>query len=156
MRFFIDADSFPALCRDIICRAATKRRIPAVFIARSRPQLPKSPLFSFIEAGDDPDAADDLIVAQATSADIAFTRDIPLAARLVSQGVLVLNDRGTVYTIENIGPRLSNRDFMADMRAAGLAGMGGRSYSQRELLEFANAFDREMTKRFPLGQRPMP
>ena len=150
MRFFIDADSFPALCRDIICRAASKRRIRAIFIARSRPQLPKSPLFSFVGAGDDPDAADDLIVEQASTEDMAFTRDIPLAARLVAQGVLVLNDRGTVYTVENIGPRLSERDFMADMRAAGLAGMGGRSYGQRELLEFANAFDRELTKRFPL------
>lgn len=150
MRFFIDADSFPALCRDIICRAAAKRRIHSVFVARSRPPLPKSPLFSFVAAGDDPDAADDLIVDQARSDDMAFTRDIPLAARLVARGVLVLNDRGTIYTVENIGPRLSERDFMADMRAAGLAGMGGRSYSKRELLEFANAFDRELTKRFPL------
>ena len=149
MRFFIDADSFPGLCREVICRAATKRGIRAVFVARSRPVLPKSTLFSFVGAGDDPDAADDLIVEQALPDDMVFTRDIPLAARLVDRGVLVLNDRGNVYTKENIGPRLSERDFMADMRAAGIAGMGGRTYSRRELLDFANAFDRELTKRMP-------
>lgn len=147
MHFYIDADSFPALCRDIICRAALKRQIPAVFVARSRPPLPKSRLISFVAATAGPDAADDLIVDLATSADLVFTRDIPLAARLVAKGVLVLNDRGTVYTGDNIGPRLSQRDLMADLRDAGIAGMGGRSYSQRELLEFANAFDRILTKR---------
>jgi len=147
MRFFIDADSFPALCRAVICRAAAKRKMEAIFIARMAPQIPKAKLFHFIKAGDDPDAADDLIVELAQEGDMVFTRDIPLAARLVELGILVLNDRGTVFTKENIGPRLSERDFMAEMRASGLAGLGGKSFGQREVLDFANAFDRELTKR---------
>jgi hypothetical protein len=153
MRFFVDADSFPSLARDIICRAASRYQISAFFVARNPPKLPVSPLFKAISVPDGPDSADDRIVEDARPGDMAFTRDIPLAARLVEGGITVLNDRGTVYTSENVRTRLSERDFMADLRAAGLAGMGGNSYGKKELKEFADAFDRVLTKLDVSGRR---
>lgn len=147
MRFLIDADSFPSACRDVICRASARHGAPVVFVARQAMRVPKSPLASFVLAPDGPDGADDWLVANAAAADLVFTRDIPLAARLVAKGVAVLNDRGTVYTKDNIGPRLGQRDLMADLRELGVAGMGGAAYGPRELREFANAFDRELARR---------
>jgi uncharacterized protein YaiI (UPF0178 family) len=155
MTIFVDADSFPAPARAVICRAAERRRIATLFVARTNPGLPKSPFIRFTAAPPGSDAADDIIVGLAGAGDLAFTHDIPLAARLVEKGVLVLDDRGAVYTGENIRTRLSERQFMAGMRESNLVvsiGKPGRSYGQRELAEFANAFDRELTRR--LGNPP--
>ena len=43
------------------------------------------------------DAADNYIVEHCGENDVAVTRDIPLASRLVEKGITVLNDRGVVY-----------------------------------------------------------
>jgi uncharacterized protein YaiI (UPF0178 family) len=155
MTIFVDADSFPSLARAVICRAVERHRIPAVFVARVNPGLPKSPLIRFMPAPPGADSADDIVVEQAQAGDLAFTHDIPLAARLVEKGVLVLDDRGAVYTSENVRTRLSERQFMAGLRESNLVGSigkPGRSYGPRELAEFANAFDRELTRR--LRQSP--
>ncbi len=97
-----------------------------------------------VESG--PDAADDEIVSQAKAGDLVVTRDIPLAARLVEGGIDVINDRGTHYTEENIRPRLSERDFMAELRAMGLESAKDRSFSAREIQAFSATFDRELTR----------
>lgn len=149
MTFYIDADSFPASAREVIIRAAIRRNIMAVFVARRNPGLPKNPLIRFEAAPEGSDAADDIIARLVQPGDLSFTHDVPLAARLVESGVLVINDRGMVYTTENIRARLSERNFMAALRNDNLipsAGMGGKPYGQRELQEFSNAFDRELTR----------
>jgi uncharacterized protein YaiI (UPF0178 family) len=149
MTFLVDADSFPAAARAVIIRAAERRGVPAVFIAQKDPGLPKGASVRFIAAPAGPDAADDLLVERALPGDLAFTHDVPLAARLVEKGVLVLSERGTVYTAENIRSRLSERNFMAGLRDSNLIpslGLGGKGYGPRELQAFSNAFDRELAK----------
>ena len=46
---------------------------------------------------------------------------IPLADELVDKGIIVLNDRGTIYTKDNIKERLSIRNYMQEARELGLA-----------------------------------
>jgi hypothetical protein len=96
-----------------------------------------------VEAGED--AADRYIRDRVEPQDLVVTRDLPFAEALTERGLTVLNDQGDVYTAENIAERRSIRDFMYEYKQT--AGAPPRSRGPRELQAFANAFDRELTKR---------
>ena len=96
--------------------------------------------------GGGPDAADDRIAEGAEAGDLAVTADIPLAARLVEKGVATIDFRGTEYTPENIGERLSIRDFMDELRSTGVQTGGPAAFGRKQKQEFANAFDRALTR----------
>jgi uncharacterized protein YaiI (UPF0178 family) len=91
-------------------------------------------------------AADDRIVALALPGDLAVTRDLPLAERLAEAGVAVLDDRGSVFTKENIRERRSIRDFVVGLAENGLDMERIPSYGKKELNAFANSLDRELTR----------
>jgi uncharacterized protein YaiI (UPF0178 family) len=91
-------------------------------------------------------AADNRILQLAQPGDVVLTRDIPLASRLVDASILVLDDRGQVYTKENIRERLSLRDFMVSLAENGLRGKRVASYGKRELKAFADSFDRILAR----------
>jgi hypothetical protein len=140
----VDADSCPKQVRDIIIRAANRRSVPARFVSRQDAGVRSAgPVVAEISDAD----ADEVIVAGAVPGDLAVTRDIPLAARLVEQDVIVLNTRGEVYDRGTVRERLSERNFMYEFRSASAYSEPGKQYGQREVQAFANAFDRELTKR---------
>ena len=154
IRFLVDADSFPVLARNVLMKAAFKHKIPLLFFAKRRPAAPSQELIEFVQAANHEGAADFLILATAMQDDLVFTRDIPLAETLAQRDILVLNDRGAIFTKENASERRSIRDASAEIRAAGLATMPGKSYGQHELAAFANAFDRVLQRR--LSQKDPP
>ena len=80
----------------------------------------------------------------AAAGDLAITADIPLAATLVAQGVLVLDFRGEIFTAENVGERLSIRDFMTTLRDSGVQTGGPAPYGARDKRAFAGALDRTL------------
>ena len=86
--------------------------------------------------------ADRHIAEHASQGDVAVTADIPLAAILVGKGLIVLDPRGELYSEENIGERLSIRDFMESLRGSGVETGGTRPYGPREKQAFAAALDR--------------
>jgi uncharacterized protein len=143
MRILVDADSMPRRVREIIARAATRRRLAASFYSHVPVEIPGSEWVSHVRVAD----ADGAIIDECRPGDLVISRDVPLAARLVAMGVTVLNDRGDVYTNENIGERLSIRDAAKDIRDAGLEAPRGRSFGARHVQRFANALDRELTRR---------
>jgi hypothetical protein len=91
-------------------------------------------------------AADRALAARAVPRDLALTRDIPLAAQLVEAGIAVVNDRGALYTQENIRERLSVRNFMMDLGASGLRPESTAQYGKKEWDEFVRTFDREFMR----------
>jgi uncharacterized protein YaiI (UPF0178 family) len=91
-------------------------------------------------------SADNRIVELARPGDLVITRDIPLAQRLVDASILVMDDRGQVYTRENIGERLSIRNFMVGLAENGLRGERTASYGPKELKAMANSLDRILTR----------
>jgi uncharacterized protein YaiI (UPF0178 family) len=91
-------------------------------------------------------AADDRIVSLARPGDLVLTRDLPLAERLVEAGVLALDDRGRVFTRENIKERRSIRDFVVGLAENGLETERTASYGKKELNALANSLDRELTR----------
>jgi uncharacterized protein YaiI (UPF0178 family) len=78
--------------------------------------------------------------------DLVITRDIPLARRLVDVSILVMDDRGQVYTAENIRERLSIRDFMVGLAENGLRSDRTAQYGKRELKAMADSLDRTLTR----------
>ena len=143
MTFFVDADSCPVRIREIICKTAKRLKVQAVFAANRPIPIPKNSycISVITEAGDQ--AADMYIIAHAVQGDLVVTRDIPLAKQLVDVHIRVINDRGIVYTPENIGERLSIRNFMYELSANGLAPERTKTFGKKEIMEFAHAFDQE-------------
>jgi uncharacterized protein len=147
MKLWVDADAAPRDVKDIVLRSAMRLEIEAMLVANQRIHLPLNNRFAVavrVEGG--PDRADDYIAEHATPGDVAITADIPLAARLVENGVLTLDPRGTEYTESNIGERLSIRDFMEKVRLTGVETGGPAAYGTRDKQSFANALDRILTR----------
>jgi hypothetical protein len=153
MKIWVDADSCPRQVRDIVAKAATRRGVPAEFVAnRNVPVLSGTNVTMTVVAEGAADA-DRHITDCAGPEDLVVTRDIPLAEELVNRGVLVLNDRGTVFTTENVAARRSIRDVMQGLRQARGETLGGRSYGSKETKAFADAFDRALTAKLRDGIR---
>lgn len=146
MEIWVDADSCPVQVRDLICKTGIRKSLQVRFVANRNIPFPESDLFSMEIADSTPDAADDYIVEHATSDDLAITRDIPLAKRLVDRGIRVLNDRGNVYTERNINERLSMRNLMLELYNSGIYPEKTGQFGKKELNDFANALDRELTR----------
>lgn len=89
-------------------------------------------------------SADDYIVSSAEQGDILITRDIPLAARALERGIVVINDRGALWTVDSVRERLSLRDHMTALRELGVAPppAARRGFGPKELKAFADALDR--------------
>jgi uncharacterized protein YaiI (UPF0178 family) len=143
-RIWIDADACPRDVKELVFRAGGRLRIPVVVVANKTMHVPSSPLIAMVQVKGGPDVADDHIVTHSTPGDLAITADIPLAARLVAKAVIVLNPRGEEYDAENIGERLSVRDFLTEARDIGIVTGGPSAYGPKDKQRFANALDRAL------------
>ncbi len=147
MKIWIDADATPRDVKEIVFRAAKRLVIETVLVANSRLQTPVgNPLVSAVEVAGGSDVADQHIVAHAVPGDLVVTQDIPLAALLVPNQIVVLDPRGDEHTAESIGERLSIRDFMEGMRGAGLVSGGPPPFDAKAKQAFASALDRALTR----------
>ena len=128
MKILVDADSCPRAARDLVLRRAARTGTSAIFAAnRPIPGIAGNNIsMELCPPGED--SADKRIVELACPGDLAVTRDLPLAERLVNSGVLVLDDRGRIFTPENIREHRSLRDFMLGLAEKGL--IGARGYDQ--------------------------
>ena len=86
----------------------------------------------------------------------AANREIPIpkgAKLLVDKGLYVINDRGTIFTRDNINTYLSARNFMYELQANGLAPEKTNSFGKKEIQKFSNLLDSLLAK--ALKQRPL-
>jgi uncharacterized protein YaiI (UPF0178 family) len=146
MKILVDADSCPRPTREAVLRASLRTGLKVIFAAnRLIPGISgNTAVMELCPPGEG--SADNRIVELAHPGDLALTRDIPLAARLVEASVMVIDDRGEVYTRENIRERLSIRDFMVGLAENGLAAARPAVYGRRELKAFADSFDRLLAR----------
>jgi uncharacterized protein YaiI (UPF0178 family) len=141
--------------KEIVFRAAARLGLPTVLVANQRLQLPPgATLVTAVWVDGGADVADRHIAEHAKPGDVAVTADIPLAAALVAQQVLVLDPRGEEFTAENVGERLSLRNAMDGFRMAGLVTGGPPPYGVKDKQAFASALDRVLTRaRRPRSRR---
>ena len=152
MNLWIDADAAPRDVKEICYRVSDRLKLETVLVANMRIQLPVGYTFlSAVRVEGGPDVADMYIAEHSMAGDVAVTADIPLAAILVAKGVEVIDPRGDVYTEENIGERLSVRNFMDGLRMGGTDTGGHSQYGAKEKQAFANAIDRALTRAMQRG-----
>ncbi|MDE5614587.1 MAG: DUF188 domain-containing protein [Treponemataceae bacterium] len=143
---WIDADSCPRQVREFVFRRTKKYSVPLFFVANREIPLPAGAQMTVCEPT--AQAADDYIFSHCNAGDIIITRDIPFAARLQEKSVCVMNDRGTVFTKENIGERLSERNFMLNLAEIGLGDDRKKSsYGKKEFDAFVRTFDRDFSQK---------
>lgn len=147
MRIWIDADAAPREVKEVVFRAAKRLGLDTVLVANQPITVPPAyPMVSAVRVDGGPDVADDHIAEHARPGDLVVTQDIPLAARLVPEGVVVLDVRGTEHTEATIGERLSVRDFMEGLRSSGVVTSGPSPFDARAKRQFASALDRALTR----------
>jgi hypothetical protein len=146
MTLWVDADACPGKIKELIIRAARRLRIMAVFVANKYISIPESGYISTRRIGTDPEAVDVHITESARAGDVVVTQDIPLASALVSKGVIVISTRGELFTEQNIGERLSIRNFMQDLREAGSITPGPKEFGQKDTQRFADTLDRVLSR----------
>lgn len=147
MKIWIDADACPKVIKEHIFKTALKQQIPVCLVANSYMNIPHHELISFVKVDSGADVADMYIAEHVETPDLVVTADIPLASEIVKKGALAINPRGELYDEENIGERLSMRDFMKDLRDSGLVTGGPDSFNQKDKINFANSLNKILSKR---------
>lgn len=146
MKIWIDADSCPKPVKEIVEKAAKRENLELIFTANRKIPMEDNDLFTMIVTEATDQSADLYIVENVEKGDMVITRDIPLADELVAKNIAVLNDRGVLYTVENIKERLSVRNFMYELREYGGGVERHTAFGPKEKQAFANAFDRQLRK----------
>jgi len=139
---WVDADACPAVIRDILFRAAERAKLNLTVVANHFVRTPPSPWLRSLQVAGGPDVADDAIMERMRSGDLVVTQDIPLAARVIEKGGAALDPRGERHTSDTIAQRLSIRNFMEELRGAGVQTGGPATLHARDRQAFANQLDR--------------
>ena len=147
---WVDADSCPTPVRDIIIRFCKRLNLELIYVANHTIPMPKSDLFKMLVCDATPDAADNYVVENARKNDIVVTRDIPMASRLLEKEITTINDRGLLFTTENIKEKLSLRNFNKELYENGIISEKMSTFSKKDVNNFANCFDREIQKKLRL------
>lgn len=146
MQIFVDADAFPKDLKEILFKAAERKKVKVTLVAEQRIRIPDSELFSSIAVPGGQDAADHKIVELMEKGDLVITADIPLADRAVQKGGYALNPRGEFYTEANIKNKLAMRNLMQDLRSEGMELGGPPPFNSKARQDFANKLDSFITR----------
>ena len=142
---YIDADACPVKVEAE--RVATRHKIKMYVVSNGGLRPSQNPLVENVIVADGPDVADIWIADRARQGDVVITGDIPLAAKCVEQGALVLKHNGEALTQANIGNVLATRDLMADLRAADpFCQGGGKSFTKADRSRFLEALENTLRK----------
>ncbi|MCU0840147.1 MAG: YaiI/YqxD family protein [Thiobacillaceae bacterium] len=147
MRIWVDADACPAVIKEILFRAADRLGLELTLVANRLQRVPPSPHIRALQVPGGFDVADSEILRRVAAGDLVVTADIPLAAEVIDKGGHALDPRGEFYSAENIGERLTMRNFLAELRGAGTQVSGPASYGQADRQAFANQLDRFLSAR---------
>jgi len=146
MQIWIDGDACPGEIKELLYRAAQRRKVKVTLVANQIMRVPSSEFIDSIRVPAGMNVADRQIVEKVAAGDLVVTADIPLAAEIVAKGGVALDPRGTLYTDDNVGQRLASRNLLDDLRGGGLVTGGPSNFSSRDKQAFANQLDRWLTK----------
>lgn len=144
---WVDADACPGAIREILFRAAERARVQVTLVANQWLRTPPSRFIRAVQVQGGYDVADDAIVERVGAGDLVVTQDIPLAARVIERGAVAVNPRGERYTADTIAERLSMRNFMDELRGAGIQTGGPPVFHARDRQAFANQLDAWLARR---------
>lgn len=140
-RVFIDADACPVKAEAE--RVATRHGVRMLVVSNGGIRPSPNPLVESVFVAAGPDEADKWIAESCGPGDVVVTGDIPLAAKCVAAGALVVKHNGEELNTANIGMVLATRDLMQDLRSADpFRQGGGRPFSKADRSRFLDSLDR--------------
>jgi uncharacterized protein len=148
---YVDADACPV--KEEVIKVAARHQLQVVIVANTGLKPSRDPMVKMVQVSGKFDAADDWIVENSRSNDIAITADMPLAAQLVTKGVHTLSHAGRVFTEANIGMALGMRNLNQELREAQVISGHNRSFTPRDRSNFLQALESavQLAKRNVLG-----
>ena len=147
MKIWVDADACPRVIKEILYRAAERKRVSMTLVANQPLQTPPSTYVDSMVVGAGFDVADDKIVELLNPGDLVITADIPLAAAAIAKAGHAINPRGELYTEDNIKERLAVRNMLDELRGAGVETGGPPALGPADKQAFANQLDRFLAGR---------
>ena len=144
---WVHADACPGVIKEILFRAAERARVVVTLVANQWLRTPPSRWITSVQVPGGFDVADTAIVERVQRGDLVVTQDIPLAARVLEKGAVAVNPRGEPFTPDNIAQRLSMRNFMEELRGAGVQTGGPAAFHARDRQAFASQLDRWLSQR---------
>jgi uncharacterized protein YaiI (UPF0178 family) len=139
IEIFIDGDGCPV--KDETYVVATRYGVPVALVANSHIYAPEGFGVEMIVVEAGPDVADDWIAEHVQAGDVVVTADLPLAARCLAAGALVLGTNGREFERESIGDLLATRDLKSQLREAGVMSGGPPPISGRDRSRFQSKLD---------------
>ncbi len=140
---YVDADACPVKAE--VERVGTRHKVKMFIVSNGGIRPSQNPFVETVVVSDGPDIADMWIADRATKGDVVVTGDIPLAAKCIEAGALVIKHNGEALTERNIGNVLATRDLMADMRAADpFRQGGGRPFSKADRSRFLDGLEKAL------------
>ena len=146
MRIWVDADACPGQIKELLYRAAKRRKIQVTLVANQALRTPVSEFIDSMIVRGGMNVADRHILELLQPGDLVVTADVPLAADVVARGGQALDPRGQLYTDANVGERLAVRNLHDELRGGGLTMGGPANFSPRDRQAFANQLDRWLAK----------
>ena len=141
MSLYVDADACPVKAEAE--KVGTRHGLRIFIVSNGGLRPSQNPLVETVIVPDGPDVADMWIAERAGPGDVVITGDIPLAAKCVEAGALVLKHNGEALTAANIGNVLATRDLMTDLRAADpFRQGGGKGFTKADRSRFLDALER--------------
>ena len=142
---YIDADACPV--KSEAEHVASRHQVKMYIVSNGGLRPSQNPLVETIIVPDGPDVADMWIAERAGVGDVVITGDIPLAAKCIEGGAMVLKHNGETLTAANIGNVLATRDLMTDLRAADpFRQGGGKSFTKSDRSRFLSALETTLRK----------
>ena len=136
----VDADACPV--KNEIRKVAERHGLVVTLVSNGGLRPSRDPMVRHVVVGAGADAADDWIADHVAGGDIVVTQDIPLAARCVEKGALVLGPTGREHTPETIGMAVAMRDLKQHLRETGEDKGFNRAFSAADRSAFLQALDR--------------
>ena len=118
LTIYVDADACPV--KEEVYRVARRYGMRVAVVANAPLRIPADPLVELVVRPGF-GAADDWIAGRVGAGDIAVTADVPLAARCVANGAVVLDPKGRVLDADTVAEALAVRDLADGLRQAGFA-----------------------------------
>lgn len=146
MNIWIDGDACPKAIKEILFRAAVKRKISMFIVANHLMPVPPSSFIKRVIVETGFDSADHYIVEHLLTGDLVITSDIILADRVITKKAMALNPKGMLYSESNIKQTLSIRNLNESLRSNGLITGGPGALNTKEIQLFSNHLDKIITR----------
>ncbi len=146
MNIWMDGDSCPKTIKQILFRAAMKRKVLLFVIANHMFDIPPSAYIKRVLVESGFDAADRYIVNHVKQYDLVITSDIILADLSIDKGATALTPRGILYSSHNIKQALTYRNLNESLRNNGLMSGNQNPLNSKDIQNFANYLDKTIAQ----------